>query len=173
MRKFLILSLITISILMLTGCGSSDKKQNGASIDENDCKNCVFAFYTEEKQYGENGDILTEYTKDYTTLKDENGNQRKRFLGHILDKDGKILRGFACGIKEDKVFCIEGSKDGSTYESNKQILKKIYGEEKFSQYGSYIECYDDVGAIANYYGDVNVHDSDNCYVNSNGSMYCW
>ena len=145
MKKFLILSLVTISTIMLTGCGtnSSNKSgnQTGKSSQIESCPNCVFAFYDGAKYYGENGSILTEYTNDYTTLKDKDGKQRKFFLGHILDKDGKIEKGFACGINNEKPFCIEGNK---TYKEVISELKKVFGDSNCNEIDSEYTCVGDI-----------------------------
>ena len=53
--------------------------------------------------------------------------QRYAFLGHILDENDKILKAYACGIKDNNVFCIQGSNDGSTYQSALGILNNLFG----------------------------------------------
>ena len=79
-KNLTIISLAIISIIFV-GCNSNNKnkefKEEIKYIDVNNCKNCVFAYYTDSKTYGENGDILTDYTVDYTALKDNKGNQKK------------------------------------------------------------------------------------------------
>lgn len=89
------------------------------------CPGCVFAYYTSIKYIkGTEGktdnqikiDDIENKTRDYTTL------NRNAFLGHILDSEGKIERAFACGIYNDKPFCIEGTKDGSKYEENRLLI---------------------------------------------------
>ena len=68
------------------------------------CPGCVYAYYTSTKIFGgEDADVLNDYTNDYTTL------NKNIFLGHILDANGKISRAFACQIKNDTPYCIEGA----------------------------------------------------------------
>ena len=71
----------------------------------------------------------TDVKKDYNEVISKTG--KDYFLGVILsDGDyGKIERAFACGIRNGKVFCLEGSTDGSTYETNKDILRKNYSRD--------------------------------------------
>ena len=99
------------------------------AIDIRSCpgSDCVYAFYTAWTWYsGNNVATLSNYTSDYTTLK-KNDTQRYAFLGHILDDDDKILRAYACGIKNNKVFCIQGSTDGSTYQDSTNIMNGVFG----------------------------------------------
>lgn len=49
------------------------------------CENCVFAFFKDKKTFGSK---VSDYVKDYSTLKDNQGYQRRRFLGLILDSNG-------------------------------------------------------------------------------------
>ena len=88
------------------------------------CPGCVFAFYTSAKYIkGTTGKTDAEMkldgintTDDYTTL------NKNIFLGHILDNDGKIERAFACGIKDNIPFCIEGTGEESIFEKNKVLI---------------------------------------------------
>lgn len=76
---------------------------------------CVYAFYTDEKNFGRfdaSGnkrvpDTLTDYTRDYTTIT-KNNVQREGFLGHILDSHNRIVRGFGCGFANNNLYCVEG-----------------------------------------------------------------
>ncbi|MBR3146270.1 MAG: hypothetical protein IKF47_03290 [Bacilli bacterium] len=99
------------------------------AIDVRSCpgSDCVYAFYTAWTMYtGNNVATLSNYTSDYTTLK-KDGVQRYAFFGHILDENDKILKAYACGIKDNKVFCIQGSNDGSTYQRASGILNNLFG----------------------------------------------
>ena len=161
--KKVILSLLLL--IVLTGCSISNKQ-------EEVCKNCVFAHYTIQRQYGKEGNTLEEYTKDYKTLKNESNEQRNKFLGHILDKDGKILRGFVCGIKQDKIFCLEGSMDGSTYETNKKTLEEMYDTDKCVDADSSFQCNDGFYAIIYKNGDALIDNKEPCFVTGT-KMFCW
>ena len=92
------------------------------------CPGCVFAYYTDYKWikgsgYGESessgNNKLTTYTNDYTTL------NKNYFLGHVLDDSGYIIDNYACGIEDDKPFCLEG-KYASKYNSNIEVLNSIF-----------------------------------------------
>ena len=99
------------------------------AIDVRSCpgSDCVYAFYTAWTMYtGNNVATLSNYTSDYTTLK-KDGVQRYAFFGHILDENDKILKAYACGIKDNNVFCIQGSNNGSTYQSASGILNNLFG----------------------------------------------
>jgi hypothetical protein len=154
---------------------------------------CVYAYYTEEKNYAENASTLTGYTSDYTELLDENDEPRKVFLGHRLDKDGKIARGFACGIKDDNVYCIEGTADGSQYSKNTAIAHTVALRIPVQNTNNYFlscEGYADKNLWVNVSGercnydtdgslDVNnnglakiTYDGKTCSVNTNGKMNC-
>lgn len=167
-RCFLFLLLIFI-LFTITAC----RKKEKFTIDS--CENCAFSFYNEEssKQYGTNK-TLKDYTYDYKELKTTNGESRKMFLGHILE-NGKIKRGFACGINNENVFCIEGTRDGSKYEDNVDILRRIFGDDNCEEDDYFIICKDDIYAATNRDGTVNVgvsSDDFECKAISNGTMNC-
>lgn len=162
MKKYICLILL---IILITGCKSK-------SIDINECHDCVFAYDEKGKQITSD-DTIDEYKKDYKDLTTKDGKQRSVFLGYMLD--GKnIKRGFACGILNGKVFCLEGTTDGSTYDKNVEILLDVYGEEKCTEFDDYIYCKDEVAAGAGKMGSAStsIYDDVNCVVENNGSMYC-
>jgi len=92
------------------------------------CNNCVFAYFSAE---GENakkiGDSVTsnEYTSDIRTLKTSGGKQRHNFFGLVLNGN-TISRAYACALKNNKIYCIEGSTNGAYHESNIAILNQIF-----------------------------------------------
>ena len=135
MKKVLILSLITISVMMLTGC--NNKKENRIVSNDDTCpgENCVYAIYTDEKTIG---DTLKDYTKDYTTLKNKNDSQSKNFLGHILSKNEKIKKGFVCTLENGEVFCLEG------YSENWESFTKEKGKKMYESYENTINSFVDV-----------------------------
>ncbi len=169
MKKKYVFLLMIISILLITGCSNKNK------MTINSCENCAFSYYDEEssKKYGENVH-LKDFTYDYKELKTKEGENRKMFLGHILSGK-KIERGFACGINNDKVFCIEGTHDGSKYEDNALILRSIFGDENCEEDDYFIICKDDIYAATNRDGTANVgvsSDGIECKAISNGTMNC-
>lgn len=111
---------------------------------------CVYAYFTTEKQYtlylNYSPEVLSDYTYDYKSL------NKNRFLGFVLDDDGVMQRGFACGIENDgRVFCIEGHSSGydeDSDEKNRKVLKDVYNS---------IDPGCTVGNIANCNGNVNAH----------------
>ena len=167
-RKISFILLIVISFT-ITACSKKEKM----TIDS--CENCAFDFYSEEssKQFGVNIS-LKDYTYDYKKLQSKNGESRKMFLGHMLE-NGKIKRGFACGINNEDVFCIEGTRDGSKYEDNVRILRSIFGDDNCKEDDYFIFCKDDIFAGTNRDGTANVGVSPDyieCKVISNGTMNC-
>ena len=160
---------LIVMLFIITAC-SNEKK-----ITVNSCTNCAFSFYNGEssKRYGDEV-LLKDFTYDYKELKTKTGEERKIFLGHILNKK-KIERGFACGIENGKVFCIEGTRDGSKYEENVQILKSIFGSDNCQEDDYYIFCKNDIFAGTNKDGTANTGvnlDGVECNVISNGTMNC-
>ena len=155
--------------LLLIGCSRNSERIVGSNqIDS--CPNCIFSFCDSGKQYGEKGSILN----DYNALKYDENNQRSFFLGHILDDDKKIIRGFACGIENGKAFCLEGTNDGSKYQDNIKTLKEIYSQEKCEQFDDYIICKDELVSGANINGtvDVGVRDGFSCMAINNNTLIC-
>lgn len=149
-------------------------------------KNCVYDYYTSYKYtIKENYDsedsedpeayILTTGTKDYTTLL-KNGEQRKVFLGHILNNNNQIERAFTCGIKGNELFCIEGSDE--KYEINTTILQKTWNNT--CQGDDELHCsadedklkadIDNTGEIGIVYIDDN--DYYGCSINYTGTINC-
>ncbi len=127
MKKILVIVLL-MSTIMLTGCDLF-KKEDGKVKS---CPDCVYDYYylMDHAWDDENavGNKVVKYDKDYKNLKDENGNQRDIFLGYKIDKEEKIEKIYVCIMNNNKPICIEGSKDGSTYESNTKILKESFND---------------------------------------------
>ena len=156
------------------------------------CPDCVYGWYTSTEQCQVYDDVgyctreLTNGTNDYTTLKDQQGNQRRAFLGHKLDENNNIIKAYACGIHDDgTAFCIEGTRNGTKYSENQTILREIFGAT--SEYDpvedEYIGCNNDATecnsskvfrATNDDGGNVNVmvRGSYSCSVGSGGIMYC-
>ena len=149
MKKFIFITLI-MSALLLTGCDNKKTVEG--------CSDCVFSYYTYEEEK-DIGDVLTNYTNDYKTLKDENGNQRQYFLGHTIDKDKKITKSYACGILNDKAFCIQGIdglKNKDIYPNNQGIIKKVYGEDKCNSVSYQTLCKRNINSSTYTNGNVEV-----------------
>ncbi len=92
------------------------------------CDGCVFAYFSDE---GDNAKTLgstissNEYTTDINNLKTSGGKQRHNFFGLVLSGD-TISRAYACILKDDKIYCIEGSTNGAYHSSNIGILNQIF-----------------------------------------------
>ena len=160
--------------------------------------NCVYSYYVTtnvipQLYYADNGtntrSTLSEYTTDYTTLKDTNDNQRSYFLGYILDNNDKITRGFVCGIKNmgeptERVFCLEGTTDDSKYTNNLNLLqsRSLWGNTCVVRagYPMYTDCGNSNDFHSTVYKDTTSHitifsvsqGNYSCWVSNTGAMAC-
>ena len=92
------------------------------------CDGCVFAYFSDEGDKAKTlGSTLSEdeYTTDINNLKTSGGKQRHNFFGLVLSGN-TISRAYACILKDDKIYCIEGSTNGAYHSSNIGILNKIF-----------------------------------------------
>ena len=92
------------------------------------CKDCVFAYFSGEGDKAKKlGDTVSssEYTTDINTLKTSGGKQRHNFFGLVLSGN-TISKAYACILKDDKIYCIEGSPNGAYHNSNISILNQIF-----------------------------------------------
>jgi hypothetical protein len=105
-----------------------------SKIDES-AEGLVFAYYQKKDAQLTFGDVLTNYTKNYTDIRTGSGRQRCAFLGFKLDENDRIQRAYACVIYKGVLYAVEGTTDGSKYESNKAIMNKMYGPEEIDDRG--------------------------------------
>ena len=92
------------------------------------CDGCVYAYFSAEGDKAKRlGSTLSsnEYTTDINNLKTGGGKQRHNFFGLILSGN-TISRAYACILKNNKIYCIEGSTNGAYHENNISILNKIF-----------------------------------------------
>ena len=92
------------------------------------CDGCVFAYFSDEGDKAKTlGSTISasEYTTDINNLKTQGGKQRHNFFGLVLSGN-TISRAYACILKDDKIYCIEGSTNGAYHNSNIAILNKIF-----------------------------------------------
>ena len=155
--------------------------------------NCVYAYYVSDysnpgKMYSNTESersTLTGYTSDYTTLKYSNNEQRRIFLGHILDDNDKIIKGFVCGVKNvgeanEQVYCIEGTRDGSKYNTNVGKVQQLWNNTCYAHPVGGIMC-----DIVDYQwvlvytsgstmiaGDGILSGNGGCWAGNNGYMAC-
>ena len=163
-KKIFITCLVVISLFVVTGCGCHHKTK------AKNCEDCVYAYYTESKEYGNK---LKDYTDDYTSLK-----HSKFFLGHELDEYDNIKKGYVCGVENKKLFCLEGQPDNEkVYKSNKELLIKVYGKDKCSEKDingiNAMTCSGELN-ISMYDNTIVIgtSKSDQCYMMDN-RMYCY
>lgn len=88
------------------------------------CNNCVYAYFSKAKKLGDTV-LEEEYTTDVRTLKISDGKQRHNFFGLVLNGN-TISKAYSCILKNDKIYCIEGSTDGAYHNNNISILNQIF-----------------------------------------------
>lgn len=92
------------------------------------CDGCVFSYFSDEGDKAKTlGATLSpsDYTNDINNLKTAGGKQRHNFFGLVLSGN-TISRAYACILKDNKIYCIEGSTNGAYHNSNIAILNKIF-----------------------------------------------
>ena len=92
------------------------------------CDGCVFSYFSDEKAIG-SPLSQSEYTNDINTLKTTGGKQRHNFFGFVL-ADGKISKAYSCILKDNKIYCIQGSTNGAYHSSNVAILNQIFTSDQ-------------------------------------------
>lgn len=110
------------------------------------CDGCVYAYFSDEGDKAKTlGATLSpgDYTKDINNLKTAGGKQRHNFFGLVLSGN-TISRAYACILKDNKIYCIEGSTNGAYHNSNIAILNKIFtnGQCKTISDGNTYTCTD-------------------------------
>ncbi len=92
------------------------------------CDGCVFSYFSDEKAIGS---TLTpsEYTNDINTLKTSGGKQRHNFFGFVLSGN-TISKAYSCILKNNKIYCIQGSTNGAYHSSNVAILNQIFTSDQ-------------------------------------------
>ena len=110
------------------------------------CDGCVFSYFSDEGDKAKTlGATLSpsDYTNDINNLKTAGGKQRHNFFGLVLSGN-TISRAYACILKDNKIYCIEGSTNGAYHNSNIAILNKIFtnGQCKTISDGNTYTCTD-------------------------------
>ena len=96
------------------------------------CDGCVYAYFSDEGDKAKKiGSTLSssEYTIDINNLKTAGGKQRHNFFGLVLSGN-TISKAYACVLKDNKIYCIQGSVDGSYFSNNIGILNQIFTANK-------------------------------------------
>ena len=187
MRKYLIISLVVLTTLMLTGCGKA-KKENNEKKEENQnvteevmCEGCVFSIYSDAKKIGKKGDILPREifsTTNYKDMKDGRKIQIPVFLGHKLDENSEILKGYVCQVIDNELLCLGQITDENTYNANSELLKKFYTEEECTTDSTYTTCSrkkdnDYYNVMINVSGVVKIQSGGKtCSIRPDGTMSC-
>ncbi len=112
-----------------------DDEENTPIVGENvnvteviNCDGCVYAYFSGEGDKAKKlGDTLSsnEYTNDIRTLKTSGGKQRHNFFGLVLSGN-TITKAYSCILKDSKIYCIQGSVDGTYHTNNIGILNQIF-----------------------------------------------
>ena len=92
------------------------------------CDGCVYAYFSDEGDKAKTlGSTISsdEYTTDIRNLKTAGGKQRHNFFGLVLSGD-KITKAYSCILKDNKIYCIQGSVDGAHHTNNIGILNQIF-----------------------------------------------
>ena len=91
------------------------------------CPDCKF-IYTTSVLYTSWNTSSQEATKVtsglYDSYKDVIKNGKNYFFGLKLNINNEVTNAYACGVKNDVPFCIEGYNDNSKYSANQTILQK-------------------------------------------------
>ena len=96
------------------------------------CDGCVYAYFSDEGDKAKTlGSTLSssDYTNDINNLKTSGGKQRHNFFGLVLSGN-TISKAYACILKDNKIYCIEGSTNGAYHNSNIAILNKIFTSDQ-------------------------------------------
>ncbi len=92
------------------------------------CDGCVYAYFSAEGDSAKRlGDTVSsdEYTTDINNLKTAGGKQRHNFFGLVLS-GSTISKAYSCILKDNKIYCIQGSTDGAYHTNNIGILNQIF-----------------------------------------------
>ena len=147
------------------------------------CIGCKFLYLSNKNIYTAwnteniNPTVLTNITDNYKDVINTSG--KNYFLGVKLNSDNQITNGYACGVKDNVPFCIEGTIDGSKYLSNQAILQseKLWNNtcDVYYDEPNYTGC-----SASEFFADTSSNGgvgtglsfNINCYVNPNGSLGC-
>ena len=113
-----------------------DDEENKPPIDEGritvekviNCEGCVYAYFSGEGDKAKKlGDTVSanEYTTDINNLKTPGNKQRHNFFGLVLSGN-TISKAYACILKDNKIYCIQGSTNGAYHTNNISILNQIF-----------------------------------------------
>ena len=142
-------------------------------VDES-AQGLVYSYYLKIDANLTFGDVLTNYTTDFTTIKTSEKKQRRAFLGFKLDENDRIQRAYACLIYNGVLYALEGTTDGSSYNSNRAIMNRMFTPEdiQIDKSYHYYAVHDD--SVVDIWDDgrVTTHYELGATINSRGEIYC-
>ena len=92
------------------------------------CEGCVYAYFTDERTFGSTVSD-SEYTTDVNNLKTPGGKQRPNFFGFVLTNN-KITRAYSCILKDNNIYCLEGTTAGQHHSSNIGVLNQVFKSDQ-------------------------------------------
>ena len=92
------------------------------------CEGCVYAYFTDERTFGSTVSD-SEYTTDVNNLKTPGGKQRHNFFGFVLTNN-KITRAYSCILKDNNIYCLEGTTAGQHHSSNIGVLNQVFKSDQ-------------------------------------------
>ena len=113
-----------------------DDEENKPPVDDGritvekviNCEGCVYAYFSDEGEKAKKlGDTVSEneYTTDINNIRTTGNKQRHNFFGLVLSGN-TISKAYSCILKDNKIYCIEGSTDGAYHTNNIGILNQIF-----------------------------------------------
>ena len=117
------------------GMNQQQNKTNKPTNDERiaveqviNCEGCVYAYFSDEGDKAKKlGDTVTadEYTTDINNIRTSGNKQRHNFFGLVLSGN-TISKAYSCILKDNKIYCIQGSTDGAYHTNNIGVLNQIF-----------------------------------------------
>ena len=92
------------------------------------CEGCVYAYFSDEGESAKKlGDTILddEYTTDINDIRTAGNKQRHNFFGLVLSGN-TISKAYSCILKDNKIYCIQGSTDGAYHTNNIGVLNQIF-----------------------------------------------
>ena len=96
------------------------------------CEGCVYAYFSDEGEKAKKlGDTLStdEYTTDINNIRTAGNKQRHNFFGLVLSGN-TISKAYSCILKDNKIYCIQGSTDGAYHTNNIGVLNQIFAADQ-------------------------------------------
>jgi hypothetical protein len=92
------------------------------------CEGCVYAYFSDEGESAKKlGDTISddEYTTDINDIRTAGNKQRHNFFGLVLSGN-TISKAYSCILKDNKIYCIQGSTNGAYHTNNIAVLNQIF-----------------------------------------------